>query len=90
MAGGDSGGADRARDAARRRLTQGLQSEDCKRMINGDARDSGCFVQALIQFIEVQGFFFRAKGITHTVISALQREFSSILHLGETLLRHTD
>lgn len=35
------------------------------------------------------GFLFRAKGITHAFISALQRELSSILHLGETLLRHT-
>lgn len=35
------------------------------------------------------GFLFRVKGITRAFISALQRELSSILHLGETLLRHT-
>ena len=35
------------------------------------------------------GFLFSAKGIPHAFISALQWELPSILHLGETLLRHT-
>lgn len=35
------------------------------------------------------GLLFRAKSITQTFISALQRELLSILHLGETPLRHT-
>lgn len=94
MAEGDSDGAQAARDAARGRLSQ-VCGLSCKRITNSDDRGAVCFAQLSVRRIEVRGekkkswILFRVKGIAHAFISALQWEFSSIPHLGETLRRHS-
>lgn len=92
MAEGDSDDAQAARDAARGRLAQ-VCGLSCKRITNSDDRGGVCFAQLSVRRIEVRGkkkswILFRVKGIAHAFISALQWEFSSIPHLGETLRRH--